>query len=163
MAAEGPFVDEFEEIEEAPESVPIESLRRALAEGLLTDEVAGDLQALILSGLKASKSVFATCTHCHKRTHVELPDLATRISAARALIEEIEGKLAAAAPPKERTDLAWRKFEDLSDDELELLVYESYLDDPEWDGRDPRSGESIAEIARRVLAAHPFDAEAAKA
>jgi hypothetical protein len=80
-------------VPEPSDAQPIESPAGALREGLMTDETAESVRELILDGLKASRTVFTDCRHCQKRRPVNLPDLGTRITAARALVEEIGGKL----------------------------------------------------------------------
>lgn len=142
-------------IDEAPATVErIASLRAALREGSSTAEVAELIQAMILDGLRASRDVFHTCSKCGKRDPVSLPDLNTRISAARALVEELEGKMQAQDPAvaiarareKERHDM-----DSLTDDELALLIehYRAELGEPEPDKR-----ELVLASARRVIFEH---------
>jgi hypothetical protein len=129
----------------------VASIRGALRGDLLSVEVAESVGDLILEGLRASKDVYATCPGCGKRHPVSLPDLATRVSAARSLVEELEGKLAATATTvEERVEAiaasVHRDLEALSDDELSLLVYDSRTPDDS-----PFADEELRRIAERIL------------
>jgi len=130
-----------------PEAVA--SIRAILKGDLSTSAVADSIGELLIEGLNASKDIFATCPSCGKRHPVQLPDLGTRITAARALIEEAEGKLQAvakSADEKIQDVLAERaRIEDLTNDELMMLSIE--LEGPEFDLR-----EEARKAARRVLA-----------
>jgi hypothetical protein len=145
-----PAVEEREPDGQSTERVA--SIRAALRGDLLSVEVAESVGDLILEGLRASKDVYSTCPGCGKRHPVSLPDLATRVSAARSLVEELEGKLAAKATTvEERVEAvaaaAQRDLEALSDDELSLLLY-----DPEAPEESPYAREKLRRIAERVLA-----------
>jgi hypothetical protein len=102
----------------APE--PIQSLRKALKDGLLTPEVAEAARALLLEALNATKDMYVSCPGCGKRVPVQVPDLGTRVKAVQALLDQIEGKVAAAPPQKPRA--SGQKFEEMSDEELEALL-----------------------------------------
>ena len=143
-------------LEPPGESTPIASIRAVLRGDLSTASVADSIGELLLEGLRASKDVYTTCPHCSKRHPVSLPDLGTRITAARSLLEELEGKIAAQAKSSEdrvAEALAGKtRLENLSNDELTLLLIEQ--EGAEWDLR-----EDVFEAARRVLADHPFQPE----
>jgi hypothetical protein len=111
----------------AEEPVRIESLRAALREGSSTAEVAALMQNMLLDGLRANKTIFNTCTKCGKRDAVVLPDLATRISATRALVEELDGRVKQVSETADQQlDAARRKAaEDLAsctDADLSLIA-----------------------------------------
>lgn len=135
---------------EAMESEPIASLRSQLRGDLSVRRVADSMSELLLQALEASRDLFCTCKKCGARTPVQVPDLATRVTAARALMEEVEGKIAAQAKtPADRSAQLFAggvSFEDLSDDELLIL-----LEDESEGPIDLRK--AAIETARRVLAA----------
>jgi hypothetical protein len=111
----------------AEEPVRIESLRAALREGSSTVEVASLMQNMLLDGLRANKTIFSTCKKCGSRTPVDLPDLGTRISATRALIEELDGRVKQVSETADQQlDAARRKAEDdlasCSDAELAVII-----------------------------------------
>ena len=115
-------------VDDSPASTErIASLRDALREGVLTDEVATLVRDQLLEGLRASKSIFVTCPDCKHRHPVVLPDLSTRITATQKLIEEVEGKLAAKQEDvktelQRDADELLRRREELSDEELALAI-----------------------------------------
>ena len=146
VSLSGATASENPQAEQERESAPIASIRQALKGDLSTSSVADSIAELLLEGLRASKEVFTTCPSCNKRHPVSLPDLGTRISAARALMEELEGKLAQQAKSAEdriSEALAGKVgLSELTNDELLLLVHGG-------DDGDFRS--DAQEIARRVL------------
>lgn len=120
-------------VDESPQTVEkIGSIRAAIREGASTTETAELIQDLILDGLRASKDVYATCTHCKKRTPVALPDLSARVKAASELMNQIEGKLADGKAPagdrvKELMDKMRHDIDQMTDDELLELAARTEL------------------------------------
>lgn len=117
---------EFTETEPRPEPVPVESLRAALRENASTAEVAELMQAMLLDGLRASKTVYSSCRRCGTRSPVALPDMTARIAAMRALVEETSGKLRQVNESADQRLEALRQAADkdldsMTDEELTLL------------------------------------------
>jgi hypothetical protein len=143
-------LEELAPVDEA-EPVRIESLRAALREGSSTAEVAELVRQMLLDGLRASKTLFHTCTKCGKKDPVTLPDLSTRISATRALVEELDGRVksvpenddprAAALLQKSERSLA-----SCTDEELEMIVLATH------DGESPSMKGTARRLATELLA-----------
>ena len=109
------------------------------------------MQSMLLDGLRANKTVFCTCKGCGKRTPVDLPDLSTRISATRALIEELDGRVKQVSETADQQLDAARKkaAEDLAsctDADLAMIVLASD------DGEPPSMKQTARTLAMELLA-----------
>jgi transcription elongation factor Elf1 len=140
--------------EEERESAPIASIREALRSDLLSSETADAVRELLLEALHASKSVYVSCGSCGKRNPAQVPDLAGRVAAATALMDQIEGKLQQAAKSSEdriaEALAGKRQLQDLTDHELFMLSVAGEVGDPD---SDYLTAECVA-TARRVLDDH---------
>jgi hypothetical protein len=126
-AADPQAEEVLEPVAEPVEVVPVESLRGELRAGLVTSETVELIRSNIIAGLSAVKEPFMTCAHCHRRSPVQIADLATRVSAAEKLLDQLDGKLKAeSATVDQRLEAlqreAGRDMDSCSDADLVLLM-----------------------------------------
>ena len=76
---------------------------------------------LIAAASGATKTVWVTCSHCHKRTEASVPDIANSVKAAQLLLDQGFGRPAPDTGESERRFKA-SSLAELTDDQLEAII-----------------------------------------
>ena len=97
------------------------SIRSSL-KAKLGDEIAEDMAQSIRASLESMKTEWVECSHCHKKTPFQIPNMFERVKAAQLVVSELEGKVGThrEAPAPAKVNLG--DLGELSDEQLlELL------------------------------------------
>lgn len=124
--------------------------------GKFSEDVAGDyalLRSVVTSAMAATKEVSISCPSCHRSSKHEVTDHRAALDAAKFAVEQGFGKAPqeTRVPVKSPTfgDLGLKSLEEMSDAELDAVLLDAYLSDPELLERDRIRNKMIEEALAR--------------